>query len=272
MAQEAISRPAARSIPRWCFLLAGAVAPLLLLATLGGLLVPGLYRDNAWVVPQNQTQDLFLLVVALPILLVALVGAARGSLRALLVLLGCLGYVPYGYLHYALGIRYNQLFLVYVALVGVSLYALIAILAHLDVERLQARFGSGAAGRPVRLFLYVAGGLVFLAWLADVVLALLAGVVPATIAQAQATSGVTYVLDMGILVPACYLAAVWLGRRQPWGYVLAGMLLVATTFIDVVGVPLSVVMGAPGPAAIMAVLALVGLAVTVLFFRAIREA
>ncbi len=94
---------------------------------------------------------------------------------------------------------------------------------------------------------------------------------PETIRLAGTPSSVTFAVGMGLLVPACYVAAVWLWHRRAWGHVLAASLLVATTFIDVVGVPLSLVMGQPGPAVVMGVLALAGLALTVHFFRGLGE-
>jgi len=258
---------ATRPIPRWCFLLPAAMVPLLLLATLGGLLVPGLYHDNDLVVPQNQIQDLFMLVVALPLFMLALVGAARGSLRALLLLLGCLAYFLYSYIHYSFGVRHNQYFLAYVWLLGLSLYSLVVLFVHLDRERLAAGLGAGVPRKPAAVFLLIAGGLVALAWLADVVLSLLAGTAPETVKLAGTPSSVTYVLDLGLLVPACFLAAVWLWQRRLWGYVLVAMLLVTTSLIDLVGVPLSLfLLGVTGPAGIMAVLATVGVALTVWFF------
>ena len=271
--QRAAVAPATRtrSIPRWSFLLPAAIVPLLLLVTLAGLLVPGLYRDNGWVVPQSQTQDLFILAVALPLFVAALVGAARGSQRALLVLLGCLAYFLYGYIHYAFGIRHNQLFLAYVGLMGLSLYSLIALFSHLDAGSIKASLETHVPENPAAIFLWVAGGLVFLAWLADVVLSLLAGTVPETVRLAGTPTSVTYALDMGVLVPACYVAALWLWSRRAMGYLLAAMLLVMTTLIDLVGVPLSLVMGAPGPAAVMGVLAAAGLVVTVAFLRGFGE-
>lgn len=51
--------------------------------------------------------------------------AGRGSGRAHLVWLGVLVYLIYSYIIYALSVQFNPLFLVYVALLGCSLYALI---------------------------------------------------------------------------------------------------------------------------------------------------
>jgi hypothetical protein len=52
------------------------------------------------------------------------------------------------------------------------------------------------------------------------------GKVPEPITLADAPTLFIYVLDLGLVVPLALLAARWLGRRSPWGYVLAGGLLV----------------------------------------------
>jgi hypothetical protein len=60
-------------------------------------------------------------------------------------------------------------------------------------------------------------------WLGDVVAALVKDSVPA--ALGSYTTIVTYVLDLGVMVPAAFIAAVLLMQSKPLGYLLAAMLL-----------------------------------------------
>lgn len=60
--------------------------------------------------------------------------ARRGSLIGLLLWPGTLFYVLYGYAFYLIGVPFNALFLLYVALVTVSTYTMIGLLASIDGE------------------------------------------------------------------------------------------------------------------------------------------
>ncbi len=59
-------------------LLSFFIAALAAIEAAGGLLLPGLYRDNLFVSSDWKGNDLVTLVIAVPILVVALVLAARG--------------------------------------------------------------------------------------------------------------------------------------------------------------------------------------------------
>ena len=90
-------------------------------ATSVGLFVPEFYRDAEVLLPQLYGQDLLTLVVAVPALAAALYYAHQGSLRGYVVWLGVTGYLLYTYASYALLTAFNELYLVYVALFGLTL-------------------------------------------------------------------------------------------------------------------------------------------------------
>ena len=68
------------------------IITLAAIASAGGLLLDGLYRDNAFLTLVWKTTDLMTLLVALPISGAALVFIGRGSTRWLLVLLAMIDY------------------------------------------------------------------------------------------------------------------------------------------------------------------------------------
>ena len=72
------------------FVISLLVAILAALASAGGLLFKGLYRDNAFVTTTWLGNDAITLFLAVPILVAALIYSARGSLRAQLLWLGAL--------------------------------------------------------------------------------------------------------------------------------------------------------------------------------------
>lgn len=195
-----------------------------------GLLAPSIYRDPPILLPQNLGTDAVTLFVGLPLLGVAGAAMRRGSLRARLLWLGALGYLVYAYGMYALGVRWNPLFLAYVALFGLSLFALITGLVHTDAARIHGA-AAGAPVRAVAVYLEAVAVLVAAVWLKEEVGALFAGTVPPSVLQFEAPTNVVHVFDLGVVLPALFVAAVMLVRRAAWGYVLAGVLLVKATTI-----------------------------------------
>ena len=203
-----------------------AIAPMLLAATAGALLFPTVYRDSDWVRVQFRAWDLLGLAVILPLLVVSGWRADRGYPRAHLLRLGALGYVTYTYATYAFSLRLNALFPLYVAIFGGSLYALIFALSQTDARAIRARLARDAPRRTVAAFLAVIGVGLLVVELRDVVAALVTGTVPELVRLAEHPTGVTYVLDLGVVVPACVLAAYWLWRNDPRGFVLGAVMLV----------------------------------------------
>lgn len=260
----------------WLWLTAPIVA-LLAIAAGSELLVEGIFRgDAANFVAQAMGQDYVTLAVALPVLAASAVMTARGSERARLVWLGGLAYVLYTYVIYAFHVRFNPLFLVYVALVGLSLYALAGGLATTDFEAVKARFARGAPVRSTSLFLAAMSVLFYLVWLGEVVPALLVGDVPRSVAEAGTPTGSAHVLDMAWILPAMGLTAVWLWRRRAIAYTLAGGLLSFAAFITLAIGAMMVAMSAYGEpvglgmAAVFGAISTASLAMLIRYLRVMK--
>jgi len=195
------------------------------------LFVDGLFRGDApSFVAQAIGQDIVTLGVGLPALVVGAIFAGRGSERGRLIWLGVLVYLVYTYTIYAFQVRFNPLFLAYVALLGCSLYALIGGLATTDFEHIRARFTQRTPVRAASIFLCVVAALFYFSWLGEVVPALLAGGTPKSVVESGTPTNGVHVLDMAWMLPAMILTAAWLWRKRALGYALAGALL---TFMSV---------------------------------------
>jgi hypothetical protein len=220
--------------------------PFVVLAAGTGLLVPGLYRDAPTWVSQARGQDLVTLLVGVPLQVVGLIGARRGSVRCLLVWLGSVGYLAYAYATYAFATHFNALFLVYVLNLGLSVYALLFGLMSLDVARLRSAFTPQAPTRLVAAALVGMGLVTAMLWLGPDVLAVLAGRVPDDITDAGLLTNPIHVLDLGLVLPAAVLTGVLLARRRPWGFVLGAYFLVKFTTLGLAILSMSVFMFADG--------------------------
>jgi hypothetical protein len=123
------------------------------------------------------------------------------------------------------------LFLIYVALLGCSTYALIGGLVTTDWASLKAGFTEQTPFRAVSIFLVVIAGFFYLTWLSEAVPASLSGIPPQSVREDGTPTNVIHVLDMAWLLPALLIAAVSLWRKQPIGYALAVALLGNLVFL-----------------------------------------
>lgn len=208
------------------YILSILISVLAAVASAGGLILKGLYRDNAFVTTTWLGNDAVTLFLAVPILVLALIFSARGSMRAKLVWLGALDYMLYNYAFYLFGAAFNAFFLLYVALLGLSIFALIFSLVNLDVDRVRQQFNERI---PVKwiggYFLFVAVGL-GVVYLMQSIAFILTGQLPAIVTLSEHPTNVVFALDLTLLVPWLVVGAVWLMKRRPWGYVIAGILSV----------------------------------------------
>lgn len=214
-----------RSRLRTAHLLTLAIVVLAFLASAAGF-VPGLYRDNAWVTPQNQGADFVTLVLAIPVLAAAARLATTGSARAAIIWCGVLGYLWYVYTGAAFAYALNGAFLLYVALFALTIAAIAALATRLDVGSIWLRFDSRAPTRPVAVYMVFVSVMLCVLWLGQLIPFFLTGELPASLVQAGGQTMFVYVLDLGVVVPLAMLGAVWLWRSQPWGAVIAGFVLV----------------------------------------------
>jgi len=192
-------------------------------------------------------------------------------------LLGILVYLVYSYTIAAFNVRFNPLFLVYVGLLGCSLYALIGGIATTDLEGIKARFREKTPVKAVSIFLTVLVLLFYFVWLGDVVPALITGDVPQSIIDCELPTNAVHVLDMALMLPAMGLTAVWLWQKRALGYTLAGALL---TFVSVLGLAIMsmiIFMGrydlpvAIEQTAIFGIVSVVSLGMLIWYLKGLRE-
>lgn len=185
----------------------------------------GLYQnDTVFFAGNNFATDLVTALLAVPLLLTSLRMHIRGSIRGRLLLLGSLGYFLYYGFSYAFGVAYNEMFLVYVALLSASMFAFVLAFASFDLDTVRSSFAEPMPRRLTGVFM-IASGIVTLAiWLMEPVSSLLSGDVPKRL-ETQTTL-ITHSFDMAIIVPAAIIAGVMVLRRELFGYVVACSLLV----------------------------------------------
>jgi hypothetical protein len=234
--------PPKKSTPDVWLLLSIPLTTLLAIASGCGFFVRGLYRDAPLFAIQAVAQDLITLLVVVPTIAISAWLTARGSNRARLVWLGTLVYTVYSYVIDAFEVRFNSLFLVYVALLGCALYALIGGLIATDMHAIKNHFGGRAPVKSISVFLALLAVTFYAVWLSDAVPAVLAGAVPASVQQSGTPTNAVQVLDMAWMLPALLIAAVNLARRTPLGYTLAGAALAFVVLLVLAVLSMAVLM------------------------------
>lgn len=195
------SRPEARFrssrlAPAWVLATLG-IAALVLTTSLLGLLAawPYALETDNWRM-QAQSQDLGNLL-AVAALMAGVVAAGRGSLCGLLVWAGSLLYLAYAFAIYALTVHFGPLFLPYLAVLGLTVYALVLAIrwpnGGVRVERRPLVAGSVVIAAIAMLF-----GLL---WLGSIVPALLSGRPPAELVEAGLVANPVHVLDLALVLP-----------------------------------------------------------------------
>ncbi|WP_173139438.1 hypothetical protein [Paenibacillus tritici] len=185
----------------------------------------GIYQyDSFSVATQAIAQDGVTLAAGVPLLLVALVMSLRGRVRGRLLLAGALGYFTYTYASYCFLATYNNLFLIYVMLFSASLFAFILTLRSLEREKLEGLFKAGLPSRSIGLFLLFITCMILMLWLGRIVDSLRQGTAPEGLEHY--TTLVIQALDLAILLPLLAVTGILLIRRQPFGNLLASVVIV----------------------------------------------
>ena len=250
-------------------------ACLVSVASTAGIIFKDTYaRETTNWAAQAISQDIVNLV-AVVVLLLAAYGANRGSLRAYLVWSGALLYLLYAYSIYAFDVHFNRFFLVYVAILGLSFYALVSSVIHLRLNDLTGYFAPTIPIRLLGVFFLVLGALFYLLWLREDVTALLIGTIPPSVTQTNVPTNPVHVLDIGFYLPAMFITAWLLWRRHLWGYLLAGPLLVFSALMGTAILVIFLVTSSQGALAtsgieaFFAFIVVVSLALGVRFLRAV---
>jgi hypothetical protein len=216
--------PAHSRVQRIAYGLSSVIAVLMVVASLAGLLIDGLYRDGSWAREAFRGGDLTTLLLAAPILSLSLILTIRGSVRAQAVWIGVLAYGAYNYAYYVFGSAFNDVFLLHIGLLTLALWATTLAVASVDVRGVATAFRIERTARWVGAFLAVVGlGLGGL-WAVLAIRFALTGELMADIPA----DGIhlVFAIDLALLVPALVVAGVLLWRRTTVGIVFGTVMTV----------------------------------------------
>ncbi len=257
--------------------LSALVAFLVLIASGAGLLLKSTYaRETTSYAIQAMGQDIANLVSVLT-LFIAAYFVSKGSVRAFLVWMGALISLIYAYVIYAFAAHFNSLFLVYVAILGLSFYTLVGSIIRLHLESLQPSFAVNTKAKLVSVFLLLLAILFYLLWLSEDIPAIVSGKVPQSLIENGLLTNPVHVLDLGLYLPGMIITAILLWRRRLLGYFFAIPLLVFSILTGIGIIAIDVVTSMKGmPASFgvdifIAIIIVVSLVLSVLYLREVNE-
>jgi hypothetical protein len=224
-----------------------AIALLIAVTAIAGLFWPVTYaREAAYNRTGGYASDIVDLFVVVPVLLISGITAYRGSVPARLVWLGVQGYLFYNFVIYALGVRFNALFLVYCATLSLCLYATIFSVPFVPLERIVRVYSARAPRKTIAVVFFIVAIQTAVIEVRGDIAAIMAGQVPKDVIDASTPVDFIHVLDLAFLLPGLCITAILLLRRKASGYALAPAFLSLLAIMSLELVSIMTVMGRSG--------------------------
>ena len=216
---------------KWWLGLSAPIATIGIATSLAGILVDRIYRHEtvSWRA-EAIGQDVANLVV-LSALAVFAVAATRGSVGAFLAWLGTVVYTAYTFAIYVFAVHFGPLFLLYVAVFALAVWALVGALTGIDATRVRDAFVTTPLGRFVPWLLIGVAAMFALLWLSEDLPAVFSGRPSDSLTASGLLTNPVHVLDLSLFLPTAVVAGVLLRRGRPWGHVLVPVVLVAMAAI-----------------------------------------
>ena len=193
------------------YVLSSIVAVLMAAASVIGLVYRAAVYPAEELLQSFVSNDVVNLLIGLPILLGSMWLARRAKLIGLLLWPGALFFVLYNYIVYVFAMPLNVVFLLHLALVTLSLYTLIGLMAGIDGEAVQQRL---AGSVPERFAGGIVAGLGLLFFLRAI--AVMVGAIGSQTSIAETELALLADFLTG---PAWVIGGVLLWRRRQFGYV-----------------------------------------------------
>lgn len=193
--------------------------PLMFIQSMIGLFVPGMYvKDGAWAKVVWQANDSVNLFLFVPLLLIAIVYAQRGTDKGKLFWLGTQALVTYNYLYYPLAIAYNKYYLIYVSILGLSIYSLIFGIARIDYQKYEQYIPEKRTSIIASVLMLIFAFTLAVIWIGLSVKFILTGHVD------QVGISMISTFDLLAIAAPVVISSIWLLKGQVKGYVILTMM------------------------------------------------
>ena len=197
---------------------------LALYAALSGVLNKSLYTEvflagtiSKFLITGSLAQDIISVPLGILLAVLSLVFLKRPGYKSFIAILGLAGYFFYGYGLYVIQGQYTSIYLIYLAIFGLSLYSLIWGLTSFEPDAVkQYRLPAGLR-KSIGVFLAVIVLVLVPIWLS---------LITADIGRhIPRDTYAVFILDLCVVFPALVIIAVQLWKKLPFANILAGVAL-----------------------------------------------
>jgi hypothetical protein len=254
--------------------------PIAILATIvsyAGLFIPDTYaKETANWTARAVGQDMIDLFLIIPFLTITSWLAFKKSRIALLLWSGVLIYLIYTFVLYCFAVHFNQLFVVYCLVLGLSFYAFLYFLLSQIKDPIAGWFSDKVPVKTVGIYLMILSGLFYLLWLSEIIPAIFSNTTPATIIETGLVTNPVHALDLSVVLPGFMIVGILLLRKNPKGLLLAPAVLTFCILMDITIGTLMIVMDIRGIetdlslTVIMVLLALFTLGLLIWFLKSLQ--
>lgn len=176
-------------------------------------------RASNFAVAGAVNQDILSIPVALLLFALSAMVLRKRNYKLLIVALGLVAYILYGYAVYTFGMMVTPLYLAYIAIFALSVYSIIIGLLSFDSRKVAERL---RLGRPIRVligvFFVLMTSVLSSKWISDILLN--------SFRQTQPELYIIAAMDLGVALPAIGVAAAMILAGQPYGVLLSGIALI----------------------------------------------
>ena len=201
----------------------------------------GIYKDDSYFkAPIFIGSDLCVLFFLVPLFVISVIKDLRASTaKTQLRLVSIEAISLYYAVSLCIGVKYNRIFVLYVILFSLLFFTLIKRMRDLSANNYSYEMKKSDAA-----FLIFSGISLCVAWWPDIIPTILNGTSLSLIENY--TTEPTYVLDLGIISPLCFIALFLLKKNDSFGLVLYAILLQSIIVVAVMMITQSAVQFASG--------------------------
>lgn len=247
------------------------IAILMAVSSLAGILFQSEIYTSDEMLGTFMSNDVVNLSIGLPIILGSMFLAMCKKLIGLLLWPGALLFVLYNYLIYVLAMPFNLAFLLDLALVTLSLYTIIGLVACINGESIKKKL-SGKVHEKISSAILVGMGGLFLFQVVGVMIVALSNQ-----SLIAGTELATHVSDF-LLSPALVIGGILLWRRKDFGYVSGlgllfqlSMLFIGLIMLLIIQAVLMITPFALVDVVVISIMGLIGFVPFTLFVRGVLK-
>ena len=181
---------------------------------------------------QGIAQDLFNLIIVAPLLIIAGTLSFFKKKTAVFIFGGTLLFLIYSFIIYCFAVHYNQLFLVYCAILGLSVYIFAYLVSSLLPKVVSGWFDGLVPVKLIGRFLIFVALLFYFLWLREIVPASLHNKIPQSVTTANLLTNPVHVLDLSIFLPGFLIIGSFLLKQNKIALMLTPVILVFFVLMD----------------------------------------